>query len=335
MRGPVAVGSPQQQKAKRPMNQDPVSSFKDGAVQTLDRRVRLLGQPHLQDYLDFVREKTVDGQHANVRALADEWRSANDYYYELEQSEAGFADEIETLDLDPACAALAEELENSARFQSAFEALPAAIELDRLIVCQQSVAQTFTDQLKRQLGPHPDAERLFRFCQPSAPAEAPVKVQKLDDRRFLFTSDSSDFRAHDAALLGAGPLGAQQLAGLGANDPIFAAVCVPIGFGSNFLHAIRSDDRLVLQNGYHRAYALRDAGITHAVCIVQEVTRRDELKLVGAEAVIEAPEFYFRAARPPVLKDYFDPKIRKVLNVRKMRRMIEVKLDVREFQVVD
>jgi hypothetical protein len=65
------------------------------------------------------------------------------------------------------------------------------------------------------------------------------------------------------------------------------------------------------------------------------VTRRDELKLVAGEPVIEAPEFYCRAKRPPLLKDFFDPKIRKVLNVRRMSRMIEVKLEVREYQVVE
>jgi hypothetical protein len=101
------------------------------------------------------------------------------------------------------------------------------------------------------------------------------------------------------------------------------------------LHAIQVDQRLILQNGYHRAYALRDLGVTHAVCAIQEVTRRDELKLVAADIVVDAPEFYCRAKRPPLLKDFFDPKIRKVLNVRRMRRMIEVKLEVREFQIVD
>lgn len=315
------------------MKQEARASFTDETVRSLDRRVRLLGQPHLQDYLDFVREKTIDGHLADVRALADEWRAANDYYYELEQSEAGVADEIEVLDLDPACEPLAEELERSARFRAAFDALPvtlALVELDRLIVTQQSVALGFADGLKDRIGPKSDPKALFRFCQPMERREAAVTTQRLEVNRYLFTSESSDFRAHETVLLAGA-----QLSGLDADDPVVAGVCAPIGFGSNFLNAIRSDDRIVLQNGYHRAYALRGAGVTHAVCAIQEVTRRDELKLVAAEAVTEAPEFYFRAARPPLLKDFFDPKIRKVLNVRKMRRMIEVKLDVREYLVVE
>ena len=54
--------------------------------------VWLLGQPHLGDYLEFVASKTVGGRAADPRKLADEWRTANDLYYELEQSEAGIAD---------------------------------------------------------------------------------------------------------------------------------------------------------------------------------------------------------------------------------------------------
>lgn len=315
------------------MNDMPAPARLSAAASAVRRRVRLLGQPHLEDYIDFVQEKTVDGATANVRALADEWRTANDYYYKLEQKEAGIADEVETLELDPALAPLVEALRSDPRFIADFDALPTTIELvelDRLIVCQQSVSLDFVEDLRARLPQNPSPEQLFRFCQPLERVEAPVEIRKLDENRYQFVSESSDFRPHDLALLRA-----DQVTGLASHDPVSAVLALAVGFGSNILHAIRVDDRLILHNGYHRAYALRDFGLTHAVCVVQEVTRRDELKLVGADLVVEAPEFYCRAARPPLLKDFFDPKIRKLLNVRKMSRLIEVKLDVREFQIVD
>jgi hypothetical protein len=46
------------------------------------------------------------------------------------------------------------------------------------------------------------------------------------------------------------------------------------------------------------------------------VTRGEELGLVGSK-IAEDPSFYFKAARPPVLKDFFDPNIRKVLQIPK------------------
>src|SRR5687768_10539888 len=57
----------------------------------------LLGQPHLGDYLDFVKHKVVGGRDMDPAALADEWRDANDLYYDLEQREAGIADAAECL----------------------------------------------------------------------------------------------------------------------------------------------------------------------------------------------------------------------------------------------
>ena len=37
--------------------------------------------------------------------------------------------------------------------------------------------------------------------------------------------------------------------------------------------AVRSDTRICLQNGYHRTYALRCAGLKYAYCVVEDVTR--------------------------------------------------------------
>jgi hypothetical protein len=244
------------------MNDAPDPTLFAPALGGLELRARLLGQPHLEDYITFVQTRTVGGERADVRALADEWREANDHYYELERTEAGIADEIERLEIEPELAPLVAELEAQPRFSSAYDPLPSRfelVELDRLVVSQQSVSLNFVETLKSGLGLDPSPERLFRFCQPIQPPQAPVRAQRLDDNHFLFSSDSSDFRAHDAALLTAA-----QVSGLATADPMSAIVALPVGFGSNVLHAIEADDRLILQNGYHRAYALRDLGITHA-----------------------------------------------------------------------
>jgi hypothetical protein len=68
----------------------------------------LLGQPDLGYFLKFVRDKVIGGAEWSPSALANEWRSANGYYYELEESEAGIADEVECLELDRRALSLAE-----------------------------------------------------------------------------------------------------------------------------------------------------------------------------------------------------------------------------------
>jgi hypothetical protein len=295
--------------------------------------VWLLGQPHLGDYLEFVANKVVDGRKADPRLLADEWRAANDIYYELERTEAGIADRIECLPLDPELEPLADAVRANPWFQDSFDNLPVSfvrVELDKLVISQNHVERGFTDALGAALGAQPEAADLFRFCLPLDRPMPPVRMQRLTGDRFLFTCASTDFRAHHPRLLRPDELGA-----IGSIGPVAAMVGIMIGFGSNFMSAVRSDSRILLQNGYHRAYALRSLGFTHAYCIVEDVTRKDELKLTAEDDVAADPEFYFASKRPPILRDFFDPRLAKVLHMLPMESHIEVELKVRSSTATD
>jgi hypothetical protein len=315
------------------MDDVPLSLHERNKLATTDEEIWLLGQPPLSDYLSYVRHWVVGGENLDPRALCDEWREANDYYYELEQKEAGIADQVECRDLDPALAPLAEQVMATPRFRRAFDRLPtrfAMVELDRLVTFQPHVTCRFVDSLKSRLGPAPGPEDLFRFCLPLERPEASVQVRRAGSRRYIFTCDSNDLRFLEPMLLGA-----ERIRDFASFGPVGSVVALVVGFGSNFLNAISADNRLILHNGYHRAYTMRAMGITHAPCIIQTVTRRDELALTAAEAVNETPAFYLKAARPPLLKDFFDPRIRKVLPVHRARKMVEVSYEIREFDIVE
>jgi hypothetical protein len=291
----------------------------------------LLGQPPLRDYLDFVRHSVAGGAAMDARPLVDEWRAANDRYGQLERREAGIADAAGCRDLPAVLAPLAAELAAHAHFRNTFDSLPVGfgmVELDRLIVYQPHVTLPFVDALRARLDPMPDAQGLFRFCQPLERRDPPVSVRRMGSGRYAFVSESTDLRFHEPALLRP-----DQLTGYQSFGPIAAAVGLVVGFGSNFLSVVRSDGRMLLHNGYHRAVALRAAGVTYAPAVIQTVTRRDELALVATQNVIDDPAFYFAAARPPLIKDFFDPKIRKVLPVRRMEKIIEVSFEVREYDL--
>jgi hypothetical protein len=110
-------------------------------------------------------------------------------------------------------------------------------------------------------------------------------------------------------------------------------VGLAVGFGTNFLHGIFAEGRLILNNGSHRAYALRDLGITHVPCLVQHVSTRDEFAAVAGDDVGEQPDLYLKHPRPALLKDYFDPKLRKVVPVTRHMRQVTVKFQVDEAYV--
>jgi hypothetical protein len=291
----------------------------------------LLGQPPLSRYLDFVAEDVVDGEHANRAALIDEWRAANDYYQELERSEAGVANQIEHSDPGPSLDSLAVEVQRHPRYRQGFDALPTRIrivELDRLIAYQKHVSRNFIDRLKRGLPPVPDQAALFRFCLPLDTPDAPVQVRQVGSRRYVFRCDSTDFRFQKATLLAP-----EQMSSCDGYGAVGGIVGLVVGFGSNFVNAVQVGKRLMLNNGYHRVCALRALGIKHAPCIVQTATRVDELAIAVKRELAEQAEFYFESARPPLIKDFFDRKIRKVLPVEKSVRQIEVTFEVKDFLV--
>ena len=212
-------------------------------------------------------------------------------------------------------------------FTTSFDDLPytfEAVELDKLIVSQLQVERGYSGNLTAALGSAPTPEALFRFCLPLDRTLPPCRIRRLGSNRYEFVSYSSDFRDHQPRLLRG-----DELAGMAQEGPLVAMLGVPIGFGSNFLSCVRSGKRVLLQNGYHRAYALRSIGITHAWAIVETVTRKDELALTASEEVLDKPEFYFAARRPPMLKDFFDPRLSRHFRARRSEFVVEVELKVR------
>ena len=317
---------------ERKAEQEPAGARVPQPIRKGDEEIWLLGQPPLSKLLQFVRDTVVDAAAVDRAALTAEWRAANDYYEELEKSEAGIANQGSHRELDAGLARLAAQVQAHPHYRRCFNTLPSSfgmVELDKLIVCQRHVTHNFVEAIKARVGPAPDPEALFRFCMPlETPDDTPVEILEVGSHRYTFRCESTDFRFHEPVLLRP-----EQAHGYEAYGAVAGIVGLVVGFGSNFLNAVQVGKRILLNNGYHRACALRSLGITHAPCVIQTATRADEVSIAVKSVVAESPEFYFESARPPLLKDFFDPKIRKVLRTRKRVRQIEVHFDIKNHLV--
>lgn len=310
---------------------EPVAQHGGAESRHTNDEVWLLGQPPLHEYLDFISETAIGGEDESPAALTQEWCRANDYYQRLEELEAGIADRAERRDPDPCLATLVAGVMADPYFRNAFDTLPTTIgmvELEKLIAYQKSVTWSFVEQAKARLGPSPGAEAVFHFCLPVGERDTRIEIRRGGARRFLFHSESMDLRFHATKLFGP-----EQVLDHDPVGPVAGVVGMVVGFGSNFLNVIRADNRLLLHNGYHRACALLDLGIRHAPAIIQTVTRFDELGLTARRVVTEDPDFYFKSARPPLIKDFFDPSIRRVIRTPKLRKVIELTYEVRDYTI--
>jgi hypothetical protein len=293
-----------------------------------DEMLYLAGRPTLRQFRRFVRHNAVDPGYEGD--LTDEWNAAAEHIAELEKGEAGLADNPVITKLGPEYEPLLIELLKDPLIQNGFDTVPtdiAMIELDSLVVYQKHIDLTYIGQLKQRIGPAPDWQTIFRTCLPYDHPQPPVKWSKHGEKYF-FMSPSNDLR-----FLGTMNLKPGNIVDYAPPGDMVGVVGLALGFGSNFLNAALVENRLILHNGSHRAFALRDLGVTHVPCIIEHVSSRAEMEVVASSEVRENPNLYLKHPRPPMLRDYFNPRLRKVMPVNRQLRQIIVKFSVEEYYV--
>jgi hypothetical protein len=296
-----------------------------------DENLYLTGRPTLKRFLRFVRSHAVNPE--TDGALTDEWQAAHEVVHALEKEEAGLADNppITKLEVTPKNEPLLTELLKDPLVKNSFNTVPtevAFVELDRLVVYQHHIDLTYVRLLERELGPSPSEEQIFRTALMHDHPQPPVKWSRTQGNRFVFMSPSNDMR-----FLGTMKLQAGNIKDYPPPGNIAGVVGIAVGFGSNFLNAIYAEKRLILNNGSHRAYALRKLGVTHVPCIIQHVSSLENLEVVAASKVTDKAEYFLKSPRPSMLKDYFDPRLHKVMPVHRQLKQITVKFELEDAYV--
>jgi hypothetical protein len=139
---------------------------------------------------------------------------------------------------------------------------------------------------------------------------------------FVFVSPSNDIRFLEVI-----DIDASRITGYDPQGPASGVIGIVVGFGSNYLNAVYANNRLVLNNGSHRAYALRDLGIKQVPCIIQQVNHPEEIAVISQPIAANAA-LYLADPRPSMLKDYFDPQLRKLVPVWRKSRQVKVEFGI-------
>ena len=297
----------------------------EAAPSEQDEYLYLTGRPRLRDLIGFARSHALTPP--DEPALRETWQAAHERIRGLETDEAGVADDPPIQPLGPEYEPLLLELFKDPLVRDGFNTVPtdvALVELDRLVVYQKHIDLTHARRLGRALGT-PDARQVFRTCLLHDHDEPPVKWSRVRHDRFVFVSPSNDLR-----FLGAVPLQREQLKDYPERGKFVGLVGIAVGLGSNFMNAIYAEQRLVLNNGSHRAFTLRRLGVTHVPCIIQHCASRDEVDAVAATEVRKNPDLYLKDPRPSMLKDYFDPQLHLVMPVYRRLRQVTVRFEIEE-----
>lgn len=285
-----------------------------------------MGPRHLSEHLRFLEEHARDGVTPNLGDAATFWRVAMATYTRLEASEAGAADDATALPLPKSMHAHVAAILDSPVVRQTFDTVPVSfgmVELDRLIVSQYSLTRSIIEDAVSGFIGRPSGRQLARLCLPLDAQPAPCRVLVKDDREFVFAAN-----AHDMRFLGARLIDPSALAGAGMCGHPSAVVALGFGFSSNLLNVVRLNGRHVLNNGHHRAYALRRMGVTHAPCLIQVCESRAELHEAATPEIIDNDDLYFDAPRPPLLRDFDDAALARSVPARRMQRLVRFRFAI-------
>ena len=301
-------------------------------LKKVDNHVFLMGRPPMSEFLGVVSSQ-VNYESSHVAQLADDWRLANQRIIGLQQDQGKAADNPSYKDVPDDLKSLADQALADEIFQRSFNVVKPVVrmvELDTLVVWQKHVNLNYVDEIKKLLGNKPSDEEVFKTCIPIEHAMPDISASRVNTNSFVFMSPSADLRVLDSTLLRA-----NQIHDYTTSGPMAAMLGIAVGTGSNCLNAMFVNGRMILNNGSHRAYALRSMGFTHAPCIVQQVTSKDELDIVATHEFLQNPIAFVEAPRPAMLKDYFDPELIKILPVQRKRRQVKISYSVEIMDVPD
>lgn len=94
-----------------------------------------------------------------------------------------------------------------------------------------------------------------------------------------------------------------------------------IGHGLPWIQVAVWEGRQILRDGYHRGLALLRAGITHVPVALVKVTKPEELGLTSASFF---PLQTLTSAQPPLLRDFLDDDLSRVLVMPDMLKAIRI-----------
>lgn len=315
----------------RPMMPQPPLPAEPRPVEAMDQELCLMGVTRMADFIEFVRERAVGGRDMDQGDLADMWREAAVVFNTLQTTEAGAADKPQILPLSRALQAHVDKLVKLTSFQQTFAAVPVAfgmVELDKLIVSQHHIGRATVDHMVSSLPRPPKDADLAAVCLPLTAGDAGFRVAHQDGRRVVFVSGT-----HDTRFLGAQLLNPADVRGLKANGHPQAVLALSVGHTTNVLNVVRYGARVVLNNGYHRALALRELGVTHAPCLIQVCAHWEDVGLAGSSEMYDNGPVYFSSARPPLLRDFANPQLMQAFASRKLLREIRLTYEVDSQQI--
>lgn len=285
------------------------------------------------EVLRHLRSETALEERARVAEILDTWSARQARVTTLTEREAGVADRIHTEPLPPEHREHLERIATHPLFQKTFQDHSVTFELvevDKLIAPQRTVNHSYAQSVAAALSVPPTLDQLIALClEPARSSAPPVQHLEVQANVHMFSSPSADLRFLNSATreITADDLSLAESGGL----PV-STVLSFVGYGCASMNVYRVGRRLILNNGFHRVYALRSLGIRRIPVVVQEI--HDAHRELPPIVMGMPTSYLIHAPRPVLVKDFFESGFTVSLRVRKRIRAIKVTVSASRYDVL-
>ena len=283
------------------------------------------------EVLRHLRTQAIPEEQSRTESIIEAWKSAQLKVKSLMEQEGGLADTNADVQIPEVHVERLSEIATDSLFQKTFSGLPISfglVDVDKLVAAQRTVNLDYVDRLVSTISSHPSLDELIEICLSPTRSMDPIQHLEVSPNTHTFTSPNSDIRFLGAFVKELTP---QDLEYAVSGGLPAAAVITFVGYGGAPVNVLEVENRIVLNNGFHRAYALRSLGVNQLPVVIQHV---DNAQLEFPPAVAGLPkEYLLGAGRPVLMKDFFEDDLTVPLRVRERLKMVTVGIGLNQHDV--
>jgi hypothetical protein len=283
------------------------------------------------EVLQHIRTQAIDEEAQRLPAILGAWEHLQPRVVDLLQTEAGTADSMLVEEIPEEHKSVLEDFASDPLFRKTFANLPTAfglVEIDKLVAPQRTVNLDYVDRLVALLPKSPSMTELLGICLSPKRKMDPIQHLEIAPNTHVFSSPNSDIRFLGAFVK---RLSTEDLEYAVSGGLPAAAIIAFIGYGGAPVNVLLSGKRVVLNNGFHRVYALRSVGVKKIPVVIQQV-RNVQLEFPSVVAGLPK-EYLLNVQRPVLIKDFFEPDFAITLKVRERIKMVTVGIGLSQHDV--
>lgn len=314
------------------------------AVLDADRKLYLLGFMPQQEVGGLVLGEL--GESQDLDRIKRLWLPRVNAANQLRQiderilDDDGMRDAVRELDRDlaPKVEAIEEKLQQYPFWRTNRHSVR-LVRLDDLTILQNVVNVDRAALLAKHVAPDVDVSSLLDYSFDFDREPAPIHHKLIGNGTHLFTSPNHDVRLGNIEVRTVPRYRSADVRDVGETP----ALVIPIMEGDPFIYCVRTYSNaefpdgtvkrvwfLTLQNGVHRAYALRARGIEYMPMLIIDPETADETRLLMGNWSQERLQ-QAASPRPPLLKDFFNPALIETFEVRRSLLCVRVAITVEKF----